>query len=111
MDHIQQIIIVHGIAVGLAMDAFAVSIVSGSIYKKLDIHHALRMAFFFGAFQAIMPLIGYAAGQTVAAGSKCGTTGSHSASCLLLAEKWSMKPLNLSKSKIVLRIHRILLYY
>jgi putative Mn2+ efflux pump MntP len=66
MDHIQQIIIVHGIAVGLAMDAFAVSIVSGSIYKKLDIRHALRMAFFFGAFQAIMPLIGYAAGQTVA---------------------------------------------
>ena len=66
MDHILQIIVVHGIAVGLAMDAFAVSVVSGTIYKELDIRHALRMAFFFGAFQAIMPLIGYAAGQTVA---------------------------------------------
>ena len=48
------------------MDAFAVSIVSSSIYKELHIRHALRMAFFFGAFQAIMPLVGYAAGQTVA---------------------------------------------
>lgn len=66
MDHLLQIIIVHGIAVGLAMDAFAVSIVSGSIYKELHIRHALRMAFFFGAFQAIMPLIGYMAGRTFA---------------------------------------------
>jgi manganese efflux pump family protein len=54
------------IAVGLAMDAFAVSVVSGCVYKELKIAHALRMAFFFGAFQAFMPLIGYAAGQTVA---------------------------------------------
>jgi putative Mn2+ efflux pump MntP len=57
---------VFGIAVGLSMDAFAVSVVSGSFYKELKISHALRMAFFFGAFQAFMPLIGYAAGQTVA---------------------------------------------
>ena len=48
------------------MDAFAVSVASSSIFKELNIRHALRMAFFFGAFQAIMPLIGYAAGQTVA---------------------------------------------
>ena len=46
------------IALGLAMDAFAVSVVTGSIYKKLRLSHALRMAFFFGAFQAVMPLIG-----------------------------------------------------
>ena len=46
------------IAVGLAMDAFAVSIVTGSVYKKLKVSHAVRMAFFFGAFQAVMPLIG-----------------------------------------------------
>jgi putative Mn2+ efflux pump MntP len=45
------------IAVGLAMDAFAVSIVSGSAYKKLQVKHALRVALFFGAFQALMPLI------------------------------------------------------
>ncbi len=66
MDNLIEIITITGIAVGLAMDAFAVSIVSGSIFKELHIRHALRMAFFFGAFQAIMPLIGYATGQTFA---------------------------------------------
>jgi len=46
------------LAVGLAMDAFAVSIVTGSIYKELHIRHALRMALFFGGFQSLMPLVG-----------------------------------------------------
>jgi putative Mn2+ efflux pump MntP len=50
------------IAVGLAMDAFVVSIVSGSAYRQLHVKHALRMAIFFGAFQAFMPLIGSMAG-------------------------------------------------
>lgn len=50
------------IAVGLAMDAFAVSIVSGSVYRQLHVKHALRMAAFFGGFQALMPLIGSLAG-------------------------------------------------
>jgi len=50
------------IAVGLAMDAFAVSIVTGSVYKDLHVKHALRMALFFGGFQAVMPLIGFLAG-------------------------------------------------
>ena len=53
------------IAVGLAMDAFAVSIVSGSVYQQLHVRHALRMAVFFGSFQAIMPLIGSLAGMSV----------------------------------------------
>ncbi len=53
------------IAVGLAMDAFAVSIVSGSAYKQLKIKHALRIAIFFGGFQAIMPLIGSLAGLSI----------------------------------------------
>jgi putative Mn2+ efflux pump MntP len=53
------------IALGLAMDAFAVSIVSGAAYKQLHIKHALRIAFFFGGFQAIMPLIGYLAGLSI----------------------------------------------
>ena len=53
------------IAVGLAMDAFAVSIVSGAVYKRLNITHAFRMAAFFGAFQAFMPLIGYLAAASV----------------------------------------------
>ncbi len=50
------------IAVGLAMDAFAVSIVTGSVYRELRIRHVLRMAVFFGGFQALMPVIGFLAG-------------------------------------------------
>ena len=44
------------IAVGLAMDAFAVSVVTGSVYRQLKLSHALRMAVFFGTFQAAMPI-------------------------------------------------------
>jgi len=61
MDSLTIIII----AVGLAMDAFVVSIVSGSAYRQLHVKHALRMALFFGAFQAFMPLIGSLAGLTL----------------------------------------------
>jgi len=61
-----EAITVCGVAVGLAMDAFAVSIVSGSVFKELNIRHALRMALFFGIFQAVMPLAGYAAGNLFA---------------------------------------------
>jgi putative Mn2+ efflux pump MntP len=50
------------IAVGLAMDAFAVSIASGAMYKQLKIRQTLRIAVFFGGFQAFMPLIGALAG-------------------------------------------------
>lgn len=60
-----ELITVIGIAVGLAMDAFAVSIVSGSAYRTMCMRCALRMAFSFGAFQAIMPLLGYLAGTTL----------------------------------------------
>jgi putative Mn2+ efflux pump MntP len=51
------------IAFGLAMDAFAVSIVTGGLYKDFKIRHALRMALFFGGFQALMPILGFLAGQ------------------------------------------------
>ncbi len=50
------------IAIGLAMDAFAVSIVTGSVYKKPTMNHAFKIALFFGGFQAIMPVIGWFAG-------------------------------------------------
>jgi len=60
--HLFTIIVV---AVGLALDAFVVSIVSGSAYKQLHVKHALRMALFFGGFQALMPLIGFMAGLSV----------------------------------------------
>ncbi len=53
------------IAVGLAMDAFAVSIVNGAVCKQLNVKQAFRIASFFGGFQALMPLIGYLAGLSI----------------------------------------------
>lgn len=48
------------IAIGLAMDAFAVSICTGIKLKKLTSRKALKVGLYFGGFQAIMPLIGWA---------------------------------------------------
>lgn len=50
------------IAIGLAMDALAVSITSGLTIKDLRISNALTIALFFGSFQALMPVIGWVAG-------------------------------------------------
>ncbi len=47
------------LAISLAMDCFTVSITSGIILKKKCWSTILKMAFFFGLFQAIMPLIGW----------------------------------------------------
>ena len=47
------------LAFGLAMDCFAVSIASGIILKRTLLRPMLVMAFFFGLFQALMPLIGW----------------------------------------------------
>jgi putative Mn2+ efflux pump MntP len=60
-----ELITILFLAVGLAMDALAVSIVTGSIYRELHIRHALRMALFFGAFQSLMPLVGSLAGLSL----------------------------------------------
>jgi len=51
------------IAVGLAMDCFAVAITSGIAIKQLRFNHALQIAIFFGGFQALMPIIGWLAGR------------------------------------------------
>jgi len=53
------------IAIGLAMDAFAVSIATGATYKKPGTNHAFRIALAFGSFQAVMPVAGWLAGLTV----------------------------------------------
>lgn len=49
------------IAVALAMDCFTVSVVSGVITRQNKWGNVLRMAFLFGFFQALMPLIGWLA--------------------------------------------------
>lgn len=53
------------IAIGLAMDAFAVSVASGCVIKKLKLKHAVKIGIFFGGFQAIMPVVGWLSGLTV----------------------------------------------
>ena len=53
------------IAVGLAMDAVAVSISSALNRKRLRISHALCLATAFGLAQAVMPVIGWMAGYGV----------------------------------------------
>ena len=47
------------LAVGLSMDAFAVSICKGLALKKIQFKHALIVGLWFGGFQALMPVIGY----------------------------------------------------
>ncbi len=47
------------IAFGLSMDAASISVVSGSSSKKINFLEGARIAFFFGLFQAIMPVIGW----------------------------------------------------
>jgi len=54
-----------GIALGLAMDALAVSIACGVTIKHLKIRHSLRIGLFFGFFQAFMPVIGWLAGKSI----------------------------------------------
>jgi putative Mn2+ efflux pump MntP len=46
------------IAIALSLDAFAIAVASGMAIRNLKLHHALKIAFAFGLFQAIMPVIG-----------------------------------------------------
>jgi putative Mn2+ efflux pump MntP len=55
-----------GIAVGLAMDAFAVSIGAGLTLKTVDARQTFRLAWHFGLFQALMPVLGWLAGRSLA---------------------------------------------
>lgn len=51
------------IAFGLSMDAFAVAVCKGLSVKKLKFSQALITGLYFGAFQAVMPLIGFLLGK------------------------------------------------
>lgn len=54
------------IAVGLAMDAFAVAVGKGLAMRRLNLRQAAAIAVFFGVFQGGMPLIGWAVGTRFA---------------------------------------------
>ena len=61
MDSIALILV----SIGLAMDAFAVSICKGLAMKDPDKKSIVIIALWFGGFQALMPVIGYALGRSV----------------------------------------------
>ena len=60
-----NLLLLIGIAVGLSMDAFAVSVASGFVIKARKTAHAFRIALFFGGAQAVMPLLGWFLGGQV----------------------------------------------
>ncbi len=62
MEYIELLII----AVGVSMDAFAVSICKGLSVRQLRPGHAGITTLWFGGFQALMPLVGYYLGVSFA---------------------------------------------
>lgn len=50
------------LAVGVSMDAFAVSVCKGLAMKKITMRKAITVGLWFGGFQALMPLVGYVLG-------------------------------------------------
>jgi putative Mn2+ efflux pump MntP len=55
------------IAVGLAMDAFAVSLAAGALRQVHGARATFRLSFHFGLFQFMMPVIGWYAGSSIVA--------------------------------------------
>ncbi len=51
------------IAIGLSMDAFAVSVCKGLAVPKVGRRHVMTVGLYFGGFQALMPLVGYLLGR------------------------------------------------
>ena len=70
------------LAVGLAMDAFAVSVCKGLALGRIKLKHAVIVGVWFGLFQAVMPLIGYLLGSTL---SQLVSEIDHWIACALLA--------------------------
>ena len=53
------------IAFGLGMDAFAVSVSNGIVSKENRLNLGLKLGFFFGGFQALMPILGWWAAYSI----------------------------------------------
>lgn len=51
------------LALGLAMDAFSVSVTNGAVSRHLKIKHYLILSFSFALFQTVMPIIGWKIGK------------------------------------------------
>jgi putative Mn2+ efflux pump MntP len=53
------------VAIALAMDAFAVAISAGVTLRRVTYRQYFRLAWHFGLFQAMMPLIGWGFGRAI----------------------------------------------
>lgn len=69
------------LAVGLSMDAFAVSVCKGLAVGRVKARHLLLCGAWFGAFQVLMPLLGYFLGTAF---EQYIATYDHWIACLLL---------------------------
>jgi manganese efflux pump family protein len=56
-----------GLSVGLAADAFAVAVAAGLVIDEITPRHVFRLGFHFGLFQFMMPIVGWLAGEQLAA--------------------------------------------
>ena len=59
-------LVILGIAIGLAMDAFAVAIAASVSLGKVSRRQLFRFSFHFGLFQTFMPFLGWLAGSSIA---------------------------------------------
>ena len=76
-------------AIGLSMDAFAVSVCKGLGMRKMRYDQALVIGLYFGVFQALMPLLGWLLGTSFPVIFRRLTTGSHLCCWYSSAEKCS----------------------
>jgi len=60
-----SVLLILGLALALAMDAFAVSLGLGLSLRPASSGQTFRLAFHFGLFQFLMPVLGWAAGETL----------------------------------------------
>lgn len=67
-----QLVTILGLAIGLSMDAFAVSICKGLAMHKPKLRHCITVGLWFGVFQMLMPLIGFEVGEMLSAIAKWG---------------------------------------
>lgn len=82
------------LAVGLSMDAFAVSVCKGLSMQTMRLKHAFVIGLYFGGFQALMPWLGYLLGIRFQGAIKPMTTGLRSSCLASLALTWSKNPWN-----------------
>jgi putative Mn2+ efflux pump MntP len=60
-----QLYTILGVAVALAMDAFAVAIATGVSLKQVSFRQTFRLSWHFGLFQTLMPIIGWRLGASI----------------------------------------------